>query len=101
MAYELMVGLNVIDQAGYQAYRDAMGPILAEHGGGFRYDFMIATVLKSEAPHPVNRVFALGFKDKQSKEAFFSNADYRQVRAKLFEPSVNGSTIIAAYTRAE
>lgn len=99
MAYEIMVGLNVIDQAGYQAYRDAMGPILANHGGGFRYDFTIATVLKSEAPHPINRVFALGFKDKQAKEAFFTNADYRRVRAKHFEPSVKGSTIIAEYTR--
>ncbi len=99
MPHEILVGLNVIDPVGYQAYRDAMAPILAAHGGSFRFDFTIAATLKSEAAHPINRVFTLGFKDKQTKEAFFANPDYRQVRARHFEPSVKGSTIIAEYTR--
>ena len=47
MAFERLVGLQVIDEAGYQAYRDAMTPLLHACGGSFGYDFRIAEVLKS------------------------------------------------------
>ncbi|MCZ6856513.1 MAG: hypothetical protein O7F70_00805 [Gemmatimonadetes bacterium] len=39
---EILRGLNVADNDGYQAYRDAMFPLLERFGGGFRYDFTIA-----------------------------------------------------------
>ena len=97
MSYELMVGLTVTDEEGYSAYRAAMAPLLAAHGGGFRYDFTIAKVLKSASAHPINRVFAIYFASKAQKEAFFANPDYLAIRARHFERAVAGTTIFAAY----
>jgi uncharacterized protein (DUF1330 family) len=99
MAHELMVGLTVTDDAKYQQYRDAMAPLLAAHGGGFRYDFTIAKVLKSASDHPINRVFAIYFGSKAQMDAFFSNADYLAIKSKFFQQSVAGTTIFGAFER--
>jgi len=99
MVHEMMVGLTVTDDAVYQQYRDAMAPLLAAHGGGFRYDFKIAEVLKSASDHPINRVFAIFFASKERKDAFFTNADYLAIKARFFAPAVAGTTVIAAYDR--
>ena len=99
MVHELMVGLTVIDEATYQQYREAMAPLLAAHGGGFRYDFTIAKVLRSASDHPINRVFAIYFGSKAQKDAFFANAEYLEIKARFFERSVQGTTIFGAYDR--
>lgn len=99
MAFELMVGLTVSDSQTYAAYREAMAPLLREHGGGFRFDFEVARVLKSEAPHEINRVFAIYFRDRANKDAFFSRPEYLAIKARFFEKSVAGTTIIAEYER--
>src|SRR5579885_2055408 len=99
MAYERCVGLEVTDEAGYGRYREGMAPILARHGGAFRYDFKIAQTLKSETPAPINRVFLLAFADKASHDAFFADVDYRKVRDAFFKPSVANSTVLALYER--
>ena len=94
MAYELLIGLHVTDEAGYQAYRDAMRPILESYGGGFRYDFQISETLASQANHKINRLFTIYFKDKAARNGFFNDPAYKKVRAKHFTPSVAGSTVI-------
>ena len=99
MVHEMMVGLTVTDDAVYQQYRDAMGPLLAAHGGGFRYDFKIAEVLKSASDHPINRVFAIFFASRERKDAFFANADYVAIRARFFVRAVAGRTVLAEYDR--
>jgi uncharacterized protein (DUF1330 family) len=99
MVHEEMVGLTVRDDATYQRYRDAMAPLLAAHGGGFRYDFTIARVLKSASDHAINRVFAIYFGSAAQKQAFFAHPEYRAIRAKWFEPAVAGTTIFGAYDR--
>lgn len=97
MAHELVVGLTVTDDATYAQYRAAMAPLLAAHGGGFSYDFTIAKALKSASTHPINRVFAIYFEDRARKDAFFANPDYLAIKARYFERSVAGTTIIGAY----
>jgi len=99
MAYELLVALHVTDDAGYQRYRDAMAPLLAARGGGFRYDFAVAKTLQSASDHPINRVFAIWFASKAEKEAFYADPAYLAIKAKHFAPSVAGRTVIAAYER--
>jgi uncharacterized protein (DUF1330 family) len=99
MAHELVVGLTVTDDAVYQQYRDAMAPLLEAHGGGFRFDFTVAKVLRSASSHPINRVFAIYFADEARKDAFFAHPDYRAIRAAYFERSVAGTTILGAYDR--
>ncbi len=101
MPFEVMVAMNVIDEALYQKYRQAMLPILQQHGGGFRYDFVVAKTLQSAADHPVTRVFAIYFASPQQRTAFFANPDYRKIRAQYFDQAVAGRTTIAEYSREE
>lgn len=99
MVHEILVALMVTDGAKYEVYRAAMAPILTEYGGGFRYDFDVATVRKSASDHPINRVFTIYFRDGAAKDAFFADPRYREVRAKFFEPSVSGATVVGAWDR--
>lgn len=99
MTHELMVGLTVTDDTVYRQYREAMAPLLAAHGGGFRYDFTIDQVLKSSSDHPINRVFAIYFGSKEQAAAFFANADYLAIKARFFQRSVAGTTIFGSYDR--
>jgi hypothetical protein len=72
-----------------------MRPLLDGAGGRFVYDFEVGRTLKSSAPHEINRLFLLEFPDRPAKERFFSNPDYVAIRARLFVPSVGGTTILA------
>ncbi len=99
MTYELLVGLEVTNDQVYTQYREAMAPILKRFGGGFRYDFKIQEVLKSESNQPINRVFTIYFADQNSKEGFFSDSDYKKAKEAFFEKSVKSTTIIAEYVR--
>ncbi|MFP5386913.1 MAG: DUF1330 domain-containing protein [Bacteriovoracia bacterium] len=99
MAYEMMVGLTVTNDDLYTEYRENMRPLLIQHGGGFRYDFKVSEVLKTESDHPINRVFAIYFKDEENMNAFFNHPDYKKIKGRFFEGSVGGTTIISQYNR--
>ncbi len=99
MAIEMLVGLNVLDDAAYESYRDEMTPILESYGGGFGYDFKIAEVLKSPTDTPINRVFTISFPDEDSMNSFFANDEYLEVKQRHFERSVADTIIIATYER--
>ncbi len=101
MAYEMLVGLEISDPAIYSQYREAMAPILKRFGGGFRYDFTIAEVLKKETDNPINRVFTIYFADQASRDSFFSDPDYKKAKEKFFEKSVTATTILAEYQRPD
>ena len=97
MPFERTVGLLVVDHEKYAEYRAAIAPLLAASGGRFRYDFEVARTLKTEADHDVNRLFVMRFPDRTSTERFFADPVYREIRARLFDKAVKGSTIIAEY----
>ncbi len=99
MALEMLVGLNVVDDAAYQSYRDEMTPILKSYGGGFGYDFRVSEVLKSKTEAPINRVFTIYFLNEDSMNSFFSNDEYLKIRERHFEKSVTDTTISATYGR--
>ncbi len=100
MSYQILVGLCVTDDRLYSEYRDAMTPILESYGGGFGYDLKVSQVLKSETTEPINRVFTIVFKDRASKNDFFSDPSYLEFKNKYFEPSVRHTTLIADYELA-
>jgi len=97
MAIVTLVGLQIVDEEGYQTYRDQMRPILESNGGGFGYDFKVSEMLKSQTKAPINRVFTISFPDKDSRDAFFSNEEYLEIRKRHFKKSVTNTTIIATY----
>ncbi len=94
---ETLMGLDVADNDGYQAYRDAISPLLERIGGGFRYDFTIAKTLRNSAGHEINRVFVIYFPNPQAQDRFFDDEAYREIRGRLFETSVRDATIIGAW----
>lgn len=99
MSFEMMVGLNVTDDACYAKYREEMTPILESFGGGFRYDFVVYEVLKNEEKRPVNRVFAIYFESEESMNLCFNDANYKAIKERYFKPSVSDTTIISSYHR--
>ncbi len=94
---ERLMGLDVADDDGYQAYRDAMSPLLERIGGGFRYDFKVAKTLRNSAGHEIDRVFVIYFPDWLTQDRFFDDEAYQEIRGRLFEPSVRHATIIGAW----
>ena len=96
--FENHVALHVTDEAMYQNYRNTMLPILESYGGGFRYDFKIAEVLKSETDNKINRVFIIYFPDKDTSTKFFNDPDYLKVKEQYFLSSVAALTNISEYT---
>ena len=86
------------DHEKYAQYRAEIAPLLEAAGGRFRYDFEVARTLKSEAGHEINRLFVIQFPDRASKERFFADSRYLEIRARLFEKAVEGRAIIAEYT---
>jgi uncharacterized protein (DUF1330 family) len=99
MTHEMLVGLHVTDEASYQAYREAMTPMLAACGGGFRYDFRVGETLRSETAEPITRLFTIHFPDSEAANAFFDDPDYQAVRRLHFEGAVAATTILATYDR--
>jgi uncharacterized protein (DUF1330 family) len=97
MSYEMTVGLLVTDPAMYAQYRREMRPLLERAGGAFRYDFDVARVLESEDGAEINRAFVIQFPDRSTKERFFADPRYLEIRRRLFEPSVKSAVRIAEY----
>ena len=59
MSFEMLVGLEVIDDNAYNNYRQEMTPLLEQCGGGFNYDFKVSELLKSQVSENINRVFTI------------------------------------------
>jgi uncharacterized protein (DUF1330 family) len=98
MSYEMAVGLLVVDQESYSQYRKEMRPLLEDAGGAFRYDFEVARVLRSEdGGAEINRAFVLHFPSKSSKERFFADPRYIEIRRRFFDPAVKARVLIAEY----
>ena len=94
---QTLMGLNVTDPEGYAQYRAHMKPLLEAHGGSFGLDLWVSEVLLAPTTQPFNRVFMIVFPSQERREAFFSNAEYKQVRAKYFEPSVSAVAQLGSF----
>jgi uncharacterized protein (DUF1330 family) len=99
MAHELLVALQVDDAETYRRYRAEIKPLLESAGGAFRYDFEVARTLVNGSEHDINRVFVLAFPDGEAKARFFADPSYREIRSRLYEAAVSGTTIISEYSR--
>lgn len=99
MAFERVMGLNVINDSEYKKYREGMEPILKSHGGSFGYDFKIAEVLRSQTDDTINRLFTIAFPSKEVMEAFFSHPEYLRVKERHFVDAVKAITPIAMYEK--
>lgn len=94
---EMLVGMEILDPERYRAYRKAMLPLLEQIGGSFRYDFTVGETLKSASDHVMTRVFTIAFPDADTRDRFFSDPAYLEIKRQHFEGAVGGTTIIAEY----
>ncbi len=53
--------------------------------------------LRNSAGHEINRVFIIYFPNRQARDRFFDDQTYREIRGRLFDPSVRDGTIIGAW----
>ena len=97
MAFEMTVGLLVVNQDTYAQYRREMRPLLEEVGGAFRYDFEVARTLQSESGVDINRAFVLQFPSRSNKERFFADPRYGEIKHRLFDPAVKERVFISEY----
>ncbi|KMT65107.1 DUF1330 domain-containing protein [Catenovulum maritimum] len=95
MAFERIMGIEVIDEIGYQKYRENMLPILNSFGGNFGFDFKVSEVLKSKSDKPINRVFTIDFPSEDAMKRFFSDPEYVKIKEKYFQSSVKSITTIS------
>jgi uncharacterized protein (DUF1330 family) len=98
-AFEVLVGVNVVDDAGYTEYRRLMTPLLVSYGGSFGVDVRVAAVLRSPEDRPYNRLFTIRFPSQAVHDAFFADSDYLDVRRRHFESSVSGTVLLGRYQR--
>jgi uncharacterized protein (DUF1330 family) len=94
---EILIGVHVIDEAGYAKYRAEMTPLLEAHGGRFVLDVRVAEILRASSPAAFNRLFVMRFPSARVRDAFFANPDYMAIRARLFEPSVSEMVRLGDY----
>ena len=99
MSYEILVGLNVLDDIKYDAYRAAMSPILSDYEGHFGYDFKVSDVLIPAGNTDINRVFTIVFSSKNKMDGFFSDFQYLVVKETYFVESVGSATIISSHEK--
>lgn len=97
MPFEIVVGLLVVDHEKYAHYRQAIVPVLRSYGGRLRFDFEVSRTLKSETSQNANRLFVLRFPDRASKQRFFADPQYLEIRRAWFENAVSETEIIAEY----
>lgn len=101
MPIERLIGVQVTDEKGYQAYRDHMTPILKQHGGQFVVDVRVSEVLLAPDSQSFNRLFTLRFPNENAMAEFFGSPEYAEVREKFFVPSVSSTSPLAKYAVEE
>jgi uncharacterized protein (DUF1330 family) len=95
--HEILIGMHVTDETSYAAYRAHMTPILESMGGFFRYDMRVSELLQGHADDPFNRLFIISFPDEATKDRFFNDERYIQIKRDHFEGAVRSFTLISAY----
>lgn len=94
MAVVRWVALDVVDEAAYARYRDAMVPILTERGGRFALDCRVSSVMATPVEHPINWLIALEFPDSEAMLAFYADPRYQAARAAHFEQAVASTSLL-------
>lgn len=101
-AIEMVMGVQVIDEAGYARYRAEMAPVLEAHGGSFVLDLRVGEILRAPSASQFNRLFAIRFPSTERRDAFLADPAYGEIRERLFGPAVSGGPVrLGDYALAE
>jgi len=77
MAAYLIAQLTITDPAAFEAYRQAVPPVIAAHGGRYLVRGGAMTRLEGEPGGP--RIVVLVFDDTAAAERFYNSAEYQKI----------------------
>ncbi len=77
MAAYIIAHLDVTDPVAFEAYRDAVPSVIAEHGGNYLVRGGDVDVLEGDWEIP--RLIILQFPDKPAAEDFYHSAEYQEI----------------------
>ena len=91
MTAYLIAQLTITDPAGFEAYREAVPPVIAAHGGRYLARAGAMTRLEGEPGGP--RIVVLEFQDAAAAERFYHSPEYQKI-LPLRLRSASGSVVI-------
>jgi uncharacterized protein (DUF1330 family) len=77
MSAYLIAQLTITDPAGFDAYREAVPPVIAAYGGRYLSRGGAVTPLEGAPAGP--RIVVLEFADKASAERFYRAPEYQEI----------------------
>ena len=92
MTAYVIAQLTVTDPEGFEAYRQAVQPVVEAHRGRFLVRGGPVSSLEGEPGRP--RIIVLEFPDKSAAESFYNSPEYRAVQPLRLN-STTGSVIVA------
>lgn len=93
--FEMTVVLEVADSELYAQYRQEVQPLMAASGACFRFDFEVAKTIHNEAGGKLNRIFIGQFPDRATRDRFFADPVYREIKKRLLEPAVRRFLVVS------
>ena len=77
MSAYLIAQLTITDSAGFDAYREAVPPVIAAYGGRYLSRGGAVTPLEGEPAGP--RIVVLEFADRAAAERFYRAPEYQEI----------------------
>lgn len=91
MAAYMIAQLTVTDPEGFEAYRQAVPPVIAAHGGRYLARGGAVTTLEGAPVGP--RIIVLEFPDRAAAEGFYNSPEYQEI-LPLRLNTASGSVVI-------
>jgi len=91
MSAYVIAQLKVTDPAGFEAYREAVLPIVEAHGGRFLVRGADVSSLEGETSQP--SVIVVEFPSKAVAEAFYNSPEYQEI-LPLRRNTATGSVVV-------
>jgi len=98
VSYQVLVGVNVLDEAKFSEYLTAVEPLLSTHNGMFCYDYSVHKERHAVVSGNINRVLKFEFADKCNMEKFFTDRCYLKTRGRHVLKAIGGEQFIYGFS---
>lgn len=95
--YQVLVGLNVLDDKRFDEFHSAIEPLLSRYQGQLGYEFTVPASLLARHSHKVNRVYTISFASKERMESYFADSEYLKTRGRHILKSFATEQFIFGY----
>ena len=97
MSYQLLVGLNVLDDKILSEFHASIKPLLANYDGEYCYDINAPSTLITKRHTNINYAFTLSFASKEKATMFLADKDYRKVRGRHVLKTFSSEQVLFGY----